>query len=1001
MLRPIYDAVVKAVDDPRWRVRTAALDFVAKRRVKKASDAVMNHLDDPDDFVRFAAIKAAAALSLKKALPKLKKMLLANEEMADAVLQGYGAMDKVPDQGIVDFLKKASPETRIAAIRAAGEFSILSPIVLQFAADENLDVACAALRFLAKDDDRVKDPKVASVLALALQSGQTEKLHAVVDRLYLPVSGGGVIDPALLESLGRFAKSGEPTALDPLYDAFLETKTAAPGKPLAPKTKALPQAQKKLIEELVKLAKGKDGDLAFAAALDLARAGYAEGFKVLENGLDSMTTARKTAITDRIYALRSRAGIPLFRKLLRDPVSEVRAEAADAMLNDEDAPAIVSVVLEELVTPDALLKPKEAYGYQFESAVRSRRCAKIMRNFGTEVLKNPSSSTALKVLGAIALRNQASGSVARLLEETAKSSSDPLVRRAAWFSIGWSSLSRFRKSAALVAADPSPLVREVLPVVLGGEVSHRQWRHRFSDVDVVGDNAWSSSSRKARVAGESKKLLENLAASDPSPVVRFECLFTLMAAGHTIDVDAMLALLPKQPKKAQAPERLAYWFQSNASRVGPGLRPLFSAIDTSEIDSSRLAIIEQRLSGGGKSDADAFATFSALAKQAESPKGDQQQQAPPEPEGESATAKRASLPVLFFVKPGCKECAQVREMLAKMKADFPKMEIEEVSVAEKRGILLNQAICDRMGVPAKDHLVTPAVFAQGGFLIHNDIVPKDLGKLLADTMALPQDDSWKDFEEPEIAEAEEQIESRYSALTFWVVLTGGLLDGINPCAFATIIFFLSYLQIARRTPREMLMTGAAFISAVFLAYFAAGLVLYQILETLHNRFGWLQQWLNWSMAGLALIAAILSFRDANRARAGRLDEMTLQLPAFLKTQIRGVIRTGARARRFVIAAFLAGIVISFLELACTGQIYAPIVYQIQQGRLDAVAWLALYNLAFIVPLVIIFLLAYGGLRSETLIDFQKRHTMAVKIGLGIVFLALAGLILFGHKLLPG
>ncbi len=199
----------------------------------------------------------------------------------------------------------------------------------------------------------------------------------------------------------------------------------------------------------------------------------------------------------------------------------------------------------------------------------------------------------------------------------------------------------------------------------------------------------------------------------------------------------------------------------------------------------------------------------------------------------------------------------------------------------------------------------------------------------------------------------------------------------------------------------MLLTGVAFISAVFIAYFAAGLLLYKILEKLHEHFGWLQQWLNWSMAALALVAAFFSFRDAARARAGHIDEMTLQLPGFLKSRIRGVIRTGARARRFVIAAFLAGIAISFLELACTGQIYVPIIYQIQKGHLDAVAWLVLYNLAFILPLVVIFLLAWAGLRSESLIDFQKRHTTAVKIGLGLVFLALAALILFGHRILPG
>ena len=244
------------------------------------------------------------------------------------------------------------------------------------------------------------------------------------------------------------------------------------------------------------------------------------------------------------------------------------------------------------------------------------------------------------------------------------------------------------------------------------------------------------------------------------------------------------------------------------------------------------------------------------------------------------------------------------------------------------------------------------------------------------------------------------MDRRYQAVTLPIVLGGGLLDGINPCAFATIIFFLSYLQIARRTPREMLMVGAAFISAVFIAYLAAGLVLYEMLDQLNHRFAGIQWWLNLFFGLLALFAAWLSLRDALHARAGRLDAMSLQLPDFLKTRIRGVVRTGARARNFVIAAFISGLVISMLELACTGQVYAPIIYQIQKGKLDAVMWLVIYNLAFIAPLIAIFLLAYGGLRSETLIEFQKKHTFAVKLGLALLFLFLALFIFLGSNLIP-
>jgi hypothetical protein len=170
-----------------------------------------------------------------------------------------------------------------------------------------------------------------------------------------------------------------------------------------------------------------------------------------------------------------------------------------------------------------------------------------------------------------------------------------------------------------------------------------------------------------------------------------------------------------------------------------------------------------------------------------------------------------------------------------VKKDFPKLEVEEHNILEAKGTVFNQALCTGFHVPALKHNISPAIFTQAGYLIKEDIVPQALGKLLATTSAMPQDDAWSRVAEPEVAAAEQTVERKFEALTMPVVLGAGLADGVNPCAFATIIFFLSYLQVARRTPREMLMVGAAFIFAVFLAYFLAGLALHQVLEQLTGR----------------------------------------------------------------------------------------------------------------------------------------------------------------------
>ncbi len=989
----VTKAVIKALDDPRWRVRTAALEFITGRKVPEAKARCVELLSDPDEFVRFSAIKAAAALHADGTAEKLKAMLLADPAMTGPVFEGYAALNQQPDSEMLFKLASYPSDARLAAVRAAEANASLLPVIQRFAADSDLDVACAAIRFLSADEARVKTPQVASILVEALRSGSPEKRAAALDRLVLPAVKGSV-DPELMKVVSQFtAGSGEKTALDPLYDAFL--KAAGEQESLAPKVAVIPGAQNELVKEIAVIATG-DSPEAFRAALCLARAGEPQGLTVLTRNLPKLSTAQRAAIAEQLYNPSRKEALELLRLLLRDPVEEIRAAAAGTSLSNEEAPAFVAMVLEELAASEAKLLPHQIYSYQFESAARQSRSSKALKSWAVSVIGNEASSDPLRVLAVIGLREDLPASAAESVLRLAKSSSDRWVRRAAWHALGSSGTAAFRQNLETLVADPAPQVREVLADVSGR--MDTAWQHQFDDTHSANDASWSSERGSRRLLPEAKEALTKLAATDPSPEVRFESMFALLSLGQTIDVDAFAGLLVRQPEESAASYRVGEWMSENSKRIGPGLAPIAAALDGSKIDGPKMQAIAAMMTP--KSDqGDGFASFAALAAGAAAT-SDAPQQTTATDEEETPEVKRDSLKVVYFFKPGCAECEKASQLLETVKSDFPLLAVEQHNITESAGTVLNQALCSRFQVPSNKHNIAPAIFTQGGFLVREDIAPGSLGKLLSSTMEISRDDSWSTVAEPEIAAAREQVEERFESLTLPVVLLAGLIDGVNPCAFATIIFF-SYLQIARRTPREMLMVGIAFITAVFLAYFLAGLVLHKVLEQVTAHVAGIKKYLDWIFGGLALLAALLSFRDAFKAKAGKLDEMTLQLPGFLKDRIRGVIRTGAKARRFVAAAFLAGFVISFLELACTGQVYAPIIYSIQQGRMDAVAWLFAYNLAFILPLVAIFILAFTGMSNKKLIEFQTKHTFAVKMALGLVFIALGAVILFGSKLLQG
>jgi cytochrome c biogenesis protein CcdA len=351
--------------------------------------------------------------------------------------------------------------------------------------------------------------------------------------------------------------------------------------------------------------------------------------------------------------------------------------------------------------------------------------------------------------------------------------------------------------------------------------------------------------------------------------------------------------------------------------------------------------------------------------------------APPDdaPAETGAAPERAYL--AYFHRPGCPDCHRVSAMLAELQPLFPQLKIRRYDVTRTDALLANEAMSERAGVPEKDRLVAPALFTVAQALVKDDTTRERTVDLLAGATGLPP--PWTGLEQDADA-AQRAIVRRYESTSLMTVLPAGLLDGLNPCAFTTIIFLLSYLAYQGHSRRQILAVGAVFTAAVFVTYYLVGLgFLLVILEL--SFYSWLSEGIYWLTAGFAFVIGALSIRDGIKAYQGRLGESALQLPAFLKKRIHKTIHRGASVRRGLLAAAAAGFAVSLLELACTGQVYGPTL--IVLSRVPGYAWsarfyLLLYNLMFVLPLVVVFALAYFGLTSEKLTRFFRRHAALVR-----------------------
>jgi cytochrome c biogenesis protein CcdA/peroxiredoxin len=351
---------------------------------------------------------------------------------------------------------------------------------------------------------------------------------------------------------------------------------------------------------------------------------------------------------------------------------------------------------------------------------------------------------------------------------------------------------------------------------------------------------------------------------------------------------------------------------------------------------------------------------------------------------EAAEAGRA-IHLAFFEQPMCTDCGRAQATLEGLETRHPEVVVETFDIYEHTPLAL--WLAERAG---HDDFVTPAVFVGDEALVGADAIStealEEVVRRYEDTGA-PR--TWTHFDEKP---AEAELVERFQSFGPLAVVLAGLLDGINPCAFATIIFFVSYLTLGGRRGRVILAVGAAFTFGVFSAYLAVGLGLYRAVDALSGTLTVLGRIVLYATAVACLVLAGLSFRDAVAARRGKLGDMVLVVPSALERRIRSAIRTGARARTFVLASFVVGLVVSLLELACTGQVYLPtiiFVSAIPELRARAIGYLVLYNLVFILPLVVIVLSVYFGTTSQQLVATLKKRAALVKVALGVLFTGLA------------
>lgn len=346
------------------------------------------------------------------------------------------------------------------------------------------------------------------------------------------------------------------------------------------------------------------------------------------------------------------------------------------------------------------------------------------------------------------------------------------------------------------------------------------------------------------------------------------------------------------------------------------------------------------------------------------------------------------LRIVYFYSSKCLACKENEDYIERL-GGIAGVDLIKYNVDQEDCSAIQYAYANHYGVADVDALIVPYIYF--GDLSYN-LSPanhNEVTRMIDDYLSGRK--TFVNFEYEDDMCPTSIFEKLMGEMTISGVLLAGFLDGINPCAISMLMVFFSFL-LYTGNKRKTLYMASLFIFGVFLANFLFGLG----IKTFYDLFAGNTVVLLalYIIAILMCIIAItLNVIDiANRKNPGSVKN---QLPDRIKFKLSSIMRSSVFSKAAIPAAFAVGFLIGVVELACTGQIYLPtLTYMITSNNetVRSITLLILYNIMFVLPLIIITVIAAVLQKPEEIKSAIMKKTHVIK-AVAIIFFSIMLLIL--------
>ncbi len=344
----------------------------------------------------------------------------------------------------------------------------------------------------------------------------------------------------------------------------------------------------------------------------------------------------------------------------------------------------------------------------------------------------------------------------------------------------------------------------------------------------------------------------------------------------------------------------------------------------------------------------------------------------------------------YFYSPGCSACAQMELFLDNLKEKYDDVILNKYNLQRERKLF--EDLIKEYKVPEDRVGYIPTVFIEEDYFVgYERQITNYIEYIVATKLGIDFDPEGP--QKPEDFEELEKTRVQTSILGIWDVDVGfedksiffatiilGFLDSLNVCSITVLLFLIIYM-LSIGSFKKTLKIGLVFVAVIYIFYFLAVLMLTSLLSIFVLRYGLMIRIILSIIAGLVGLILIKDFFFYGKG-------ISLEIPKFAKPILEKYLKKAT-----IVSTIMFALLASLVELPCTAifpLIFSTILAESGIVGVSRLLWIALYNLVYVIPLlVIIFGVYFSWLKIEHLNKNINKYKKWMKLIAGAMLILIA------------